>query len=66
MTSGLANGQGKRDRASREAAAKGNPSQESAIVTKKHFDDVMDAFKTMLRKELNSIREDIARLAKNK
>jgi hypothetical protein len=65
-TAGLTNGRGKKDRASYEAAPTGNPSQASAIVTQKHFDEVMDAFKSMLRKELNSIREDIARLAKNK
>jgi hypothetical protein len=60
---GVGNGQGKKERASREATATGKPSQAIDIVTKKHFDDVMDAFKSMLRKEFNSIREDIARLA---
>jgi hypothetical protein len=65
-TAGLANDQEKGGRAPREAAATGNPSQAIAIVTKKHFDDVMDAFKSMLTKEFISIREDIARLAKSK
>ena len=49
-TTGVVNGQGKRDHSAQETVASVNPSQDSAIVTKKHFDDVMDDFKTLLRK----------------
>ena len=38
----------------------------SGMLSQARFDEVVDALKTLLLKELSAIREDIARLAKSK
>ena len=41
-------------------------STHSGLLSQAHFDQVVDALKTLMMKELSGIREDIARLAKSK
>lgn len=65
-TAGLANGKEEQDNSVRETTVAGNHVHDSATVTRKHFDEVMESFKALLTKELSGIRADIARLAKSK
>ena len=62
---GRGSGQKKAEKETRPMANVGE-SAHSDPVSQAHFDEVVDALKTLILKEMSEIREDIARLVKSK
>ena len=63
---GLANGQKEDAKGASKSSKIGKPATGDAMFSQAYFDEVVEALKASILKELSAIREDIARLAKSK